>query len=245
MKAQKLALKTSLIAATVALMLAGNAVAAVTNGGFAGNSLIGWSTLGDVITASGGAFLTTASLDFQDDSPEDAGTFNASGTSAYDIALGGFEAFAGLNAGDLDTPDFAYEGSLLKQTISVNAGDTLSFNWNMFSNEGGELLPKSDYAFVAINGILTKLAPAASAIIPSVPYDFTTGASVYSQTFASAASFTLAFGVVDITDYGVTSALWLDNVKLVAAPVPEPETYAMLLVGLGLMGAVARRRKIA
>ena len=29
------------------------------------------------------------------------------------------------------------------------------------------------------------------------------------------------------------------------SPVPEPETYAMLLAGLGLMGAVARRRKQA
>ncbi len=28
-----------------------------------------------------------------------------------------------------------------------------------------------------------------------------------------------------------------------AGPVPEPETYAMLLAGLGLMGAVARRRR--
>ena len=28
-----------------------------------------------------------------------------------------------------------------------------------------------------------------------------------------------------------------------AAPVPEPETYAMMLVGLGLLGVVARRRK--
>lgn len=27
------------------------------------------------------------------------------------------------------------------------------------------------------------------------------------------------------------------------APVPEPETYAMLLAGLGLLGVVARRRK--
>jgi hypothetical protein len=33
----------------------------------------------------------------------------------------------------------------------------------------------------------------------------------------------------------------LDNVIL--GPVPEPETYAMLLAGLGLMGALARRRK--
>ena len=29
----------------------------------------------------------------------------------------------------------------------------------------------------------------------------------------------------------------------VAAPIPEPETYAMLLAGLGLLGVVARRRK--
>lgn len=28
-------------------------------------------------------------------------------------------------------------------------------------------------------------------------------------------------------------------------PVPEPETYAMLLAGLGLMGVIARRRKAA
>jgi hypothetical protein len=27
-------------------------------------------------------------------------------------------------------------------------------------------------------------------------------------------------------------------------PVPEPETYAMMMAGLGLMGAVARRRKV-
>lgn len=37
----------------------------------------------------------------------------------------------------------------------------------------------------------------------------------------------------------------VDNVSLVAtAPVPEPETYAMMLAGLGAVGFMARRRKV-
>jgi hypothetical protein len=35
----------------------------------------------------------------------------------------------------------------------------------------------------------------------------------------------------------------LDNVTI-SAPIPEPETYAMLLAGLGLLGFAARRRKL-
>ena len=41
------------------------------------------------------------------------------------------------------------------------------------------------------------------------------------------------------TTYG--PFLQLDNINVAA--VPEPETYAMLLAGLGLMGGIARRRK--
>lgn len=37
------------------------------------------------------------------------------------------------------------------------------------------------------------------------------------------------------------SSIYADN--FVFAPVPEPETYAMMLAGLGMLGFVARRRK--
>lgn len=39
-------------------------------------------------------------------------------------------------------------------------------------------------------------------------------------------------------DYS-NSSLWVRGVT----PVPEPETYALMLAGLGLVGAIARRRK--
>lgn len=34
----------------------------------------------------------------------------------------------------------------------------------------------------------------------------------------------------------------INNIKLTITPVPEPETYAMMLIGLGLLGVVARRK---
>lgn len=40
-----------------------------------------------------------------------------------------------------------------------------------------------------------------------------------------------------------SNSVFFDGLTVHAALVPEPETYAMLLAGLGLIGAVARRRK--
>jgi probable HAF family extracellular repeat protein len=37
----------------------------------------------------------------------------------------------------------------------------------------------------------------------------------------------------------------LGQVAVIGSPVPEPETYAMLLAGLSLLGFIARRRKTA
>ncbi len=41
----------------------------------------------------------------------------------------------------------------------------------------------------------------------------------------------------------VDMGLWAYATGSIVSPVPEPETYAMLLAGLGLMGGMARRRK--
>jgi len=48
-----------------------------------------------------------------------------------------------------------------------------------------------------------------------------------------------------LTGLGSARYAGVDNVSLTITPVPEPETYALLLVGLGVVAAVTRKRKTA
>ena len=41
------------------------------------------------------------------------------------------------------------------------------------------------------------------------------------------------------------SGSWIGAANLQVAAVPEPETYAMMIAGLGLMGFMVRRKKAA
>lgn len=50
---------------------------------------------------------------------------------------------------------------------------------------------------------------------------------------------------LDITGIGMVPTNSAYSVALVATPVPEPETYALMLAGIGAIGFVARRRKAA
>jgi len=57
--------------------------------------------------------------------------------------------------------------------------------------------------------------------------------------------YTIFVGGDDIVAKSATDAATLYGVSLNVAAVPEPETYAMLMAGLGLLGVVARRKKQA
>jgi len=62
----------------------------------------------------------------------------------------------------------------------------------------------------------------------------------YTYTANSTGQVSLVLGVVDIGDASGTSELRVDNIAVSA--VPEANSYAMLLAGLGLFGLIARRR---
>lgn len=230
--------KLTLIAASLGLLFAGNALA-VTNGNFS-NGLTGWAALGDVAVQSGAVLMTTASVAYEDDYPASTGAFNVSGQAAAE-AGGALERFIGLSSGAFDLDgNFAMEGSVLTQNFNVNAGDTLSFDWNFFTNESGAYA-QPDYAFAVINGALNVLAGIANATAASSPYAFSTGVGGFSYTFANAGVQRLSFGVVDVNDYSATSALWLDNVSV--TPVPEPKDWMLMLAGLGFVGLMVSRNR--
>lgn len=222
------------LALTLGALFAAPALA-LDNGTF-DTDLAGWSTAGDVAWRAGTAVLTTAF-----DASDDGGTnFNRSGTAPA-LAGGDLEAFAGLGATALDGPVQAYEGSAIRRSFTVSAGDVLSFDWRLLTNDGA--MP--DRAFVALDGVFAAAgladATAAQAAGAALGYGAGTGWASFSHTFASSGTHTLALGVVDAGDYVGSSALQLDNVML--SPVPEADGLALALAGAGLLAAGGRRRR--
>ncbi len=152
------------------------------------------------------------------------------------------ENFLGLTTGTLLN---VTEGSAIKQSITVNNGDILTFDWNFLTdNEPDQTY--NDFAFFTLNNSLISLANTESNLLPNSPNSFSylakeTGYQPYSYTFTSGGTYTLGFGVVDVDltgggDTAVNSALLIDNVKLTnsSTTVPEPSAIFGLLTLFGL-----------
>ncbi len=230
--------KTSL-ALAMAASLFSPVQAAVVNGGFDRN-LNGWSTLGDAYVQNGQLRLTTttSAADDVDANGNFIPTLNRSGQNAVDYYT--LATATGLPAEAFDPSifDFAYEGALVWQDFSGNAGDTLSFLWSFGTRD---TFP--DYAFFIIDGLLVPLASTADALLTGSGDDlFTTGSSLYNFTLSSSGNHRIAFGVVDVNDVAVMSSLTIDQVRLSANELPEPGTLALLGLGLGMMVWQRRRQ---
>jgi hypothetical protein len=130
----------------------------------------------------------------------------------------------GVNFVELDTTS----NNAMKQTITASAGDyDLSF-W--YSARPGVAAGSNglSYSFGSLSGnVLTATAGAAV----NVWQHYVGRVHLNGAT-------DLTFAAIERSDSLGGS---LDNVSVTA--VPEPETYALMLAGLGLIGAVVRRRK--
>jgi hypothetical protein len=147
-------------------------------------------------------------------------------------------AYDGVNFVELDTHDFIdtnqntnITNSAMKQTLTGAAGlYQLSFWYSARPNTGST----NDLRFTFDGSSAVTLL---SGVSNNTSNHIWTN---YTALFNFDGSGDLTFYASGLDDsYGGS----LDKVSFTTAPVPEPETYAMMLAGLGLMGLVARRRK--
>ncbi len=143
------------------------------------------------------------------------------GGTSVDIVNGNYGAFSGNGIDILGTPG---PGSV-SQSFASTVGQTYLLTFDVSRN--GNTNPYIDVSF---NGGLATQYLGGTSAAPS-HYTF--------SYLANNSSTTLTFSSVGSGDSGAV----LDNVSVTA--VPEPETYAMLLAGLGLIGMVRRRKNKA
>lgn len=198
------------------------------------------SQLGNIDLSAPGYLLGTASLDFADDAPLATGALNLSGNNPLDNAS--LTDMMGVPATLFDDElngHFAYEGSALFNTVTVQAGDTLSFDWRLLTqiNTGPISLP--DAAWLILGDTAIKLADTDSLSTMTGTW-LDSGLLHVNHTFTQSGPMKIGFVVADMDSYDTTSVLAIQHIGLTPA-VPEPEGLALALTGLVILGRLARR----
>lgn len=124
-----------------------------------------------------------------------------------------------------------YKGSLLGKTINLAANEQLSFDWAI------SRVTSSPFVALLLDNKKNVLLNLSDLFNSSGANSGQWQTTSWAPGKAYAGSVT--FLVAQDTSYTNQTRLLLDNLQV--APVPEPETYA--LMGIGLLAAWARRRK--
>lgn len=114
-----------------------------------------------------------------------------------------------------------FEGSAMKTSFTVEAGETLTFDWNFLTDD--IQASNNDFAFFSLAGEDTKLAdtfsPFSNSLNNPTSFLYQTGFQTASYTFTTAGTYTFGVGVVDLGDGSIDSGLMIDKVSLSRPPL--------------------------
>jgi len=246
-------------AAAIALgfAVAPRSKASITNGGFETGDFTGYSTLGDTsIQTLGTGFNPPQGNDdaFLNNDPSGS---NVYGTSAATTSVGTLDSFSGLSAGTLEGLGVT-SGSAISQSFTAGAG-TLSFEFNFLTNETPQT--NQDFAYFTLSGsgiVGTELFTLANPTTPAgTPPPLTSAqAGIYNYLSGvgtetgflteslglAGGSYTISFGVTNVTDTNGSSGLLIDNLTAPnssgggGGAVPLPAAALLAPAALALAG---------
>lgn len=168
------------------------------------------------------------------------------GEFGIDTGLGFFVDLDGSsgNGGIIETDTFAFSAGDRIQLTFLGSGNqrnaSTALNDDLFG--GFRFLSPVSFTNVQFTGFtgFSSAGPLLLGEVAQVPFD--QGWTPYSISFTalSSGSFTALIGT---NSTGDNEGPLVDNVRVGAAVVPEPSTWAMMLLGFGGLGAVLRRRR--
>ena len=131
---------------------------------------------------------------------------------------------------------FLQNSASVKQTINVESAADLAFSFGLAQRSAWNSGGGQTVAVALDDVVIGAFTPYADA-----------GWDVWKSYSVSASNVTSGEHVLSFVglnpNHAGDTAVFLDKVALNVTPVPEPETYAMLLVGLGAVGCLKRRKQ--
>lgn len=196
--------------------------------------------------AVAGSLLALAPVAHAAPNTFDGNTFGV----AYGVSNGGSNPFFPIFQADVTGSVSGVEVANASGWTLDTSGSTLSLTWN----KATEFMNSGSPAFIGfkITDTGNQLADFLGATVMNTTYMPSTYGNLVEGFMPSQVTFDANNIYINLN-----TAMWhaapmasmgdpfRDRIDLLVniAPIPEPETYAMLLAGLGLMGAVIRRRQ--
>lgn len=206
----------------------GSLAVQITPGSASQVTVQGYSGLGPAGNQFGGSFLRSMTGNVV--------TLTLTGLQAHSSISVGF-LFAAIDS--LDGTGTFPSGDYFKVTLDGNQIFRESFA-NAVSSQiqsytppaGGQLARHVDLGFSGPGGYYTDSA-----------YNMAVD-SAFRNIAHTGSTAVFTFQIEGVGNQDLNDESWaMDNLRVSVTPVPEPESYALMLAGLGLMGTIARRRQ--